>query len=251
MPDVLHTVVWSLAKATSIATGSMPYRIPLFMRRSADRRCRSRATGIDFRSTRVPPRSLLSSRARLQAHAQAPRCRARHAIGPLCAASPTSGSSSLLDSGDKIILPPDALQQLTLINVRWPVLFAVSAARKHCVAEGDPATMQASPQSLCAGVLEFTADADCVHLPRWMMQQLKLESGDWVRLGSLPEEALLKGSWCQLRPKNTGDNVQAFLDATNHQGARPLLEAALTITARSPQALRLRFAHRKAVAALL
>jgi ubiquitin fusion degradation protein 1 len=60
--------------------------------------------------------------------------------------------------GDKIFLPPSALDRLARMNVEYPMLFEITAAdtgkRTHC------------------GVLEFSAEEGFCYLPYWMMENL-------------------------------------------------------------------------------
>jgi ubiquitin fusion degradation protein 1 len=63
-----------------------------------------------------------------------------------------------MDSGDKIYLPPSALDRLARMNVEYPMLFEVTnnviGSKTHC------------------GVLEFSADEGYCYMPFWMMQNL-------------------------------------------------------------------------------
>eukprot|EP01053_Blabericola_migrator_P013458 Blabericola_migrator_1__13457@NODE_96_length_14432_cov_203_974173_g86_i0_p6_GENE_NODE_96_length_14432_cov_203_974173_g86_i0NODE_96_length_14432_cov_203_974173_g86_i0_p6_ORF_typecomplete_len330_score56_03UFD1/PF03152_14/5_3e63Fanconi_A/PF03511_14/0_26_NODE_96_length_14432_cov_203_974173_g86_i063727361 len=96
-----------------------------------------------------------------------------------------------LERGNKILLPPSALQMLARMNVSWPMLFELrsGARRTHC------------------GVLEFVAEEDYCNLPYWMMQNLCVDEGQLVRVinTSLP-----KGTFVKLQPV-TSD----FLDISN------------------------------------
>lgn len=98
-----------------------------------------------------------------------------------------------LEEGDKVILPPSALDKLVSLHIEYPMLFRVDN--------------QASGRSTHCGVLEFVAEEGRVYLPFWMMQNLLLSEGDLVdfRNTSLP-----KGSYVKLQPV-TSD----FLDITN------------------------------------
>lgn len=76
-----------------------------------------------------------------------------------------------LEWGGKIILPPSALDQLTRLNIVYPMLFKLSND------EGGRETH--------AGVLEFVADEGKVYLPYWMMtQNLMLGEGGILRVES-------------------------------------------------------------------
>jgi ubiquitin fusion degradation protein 1 len=62
------------------------------------------------------------------------------------------------DSGDKIYLPPSALDKLARMNVEYPMLFE--------------ATNTALGNKTHCGVLEFSADEGYCYMPYWMMQNL-------------------------------------------------------------------------------
>eukprot|EP01006_Ploeotia_vitrea_P009528 TRINITY_DN22558_c0_g1_i1.p1 TRINITY_DN22558_c0_g1~~TRINITY_DN22558_c0_g1_i1.p1 ORF type:complete len:341 (-),score=19.64 TRINITY_DN22558_c0_g1_i1:24-1046(-) len=68
-----------------------------------------------------------------------------------------------LEDGDKILLPPSALDVLARMNVAYPMLFELSNSavgkRTHC------------------GVLEFTAEEGRCYIPFWMMHNLFMEEG--------------------------------------------------------------------------
>lgn len=63
-----------------------------------------------------------------------------------------------LEEGDKILLPPSAFEQLSRMEVDYPMLFRISndtlGRNTHC------------------GVLEFTAEEGRCYMPFWMMQNL-------------------------------------------------------------------------------
>jgi len=98
-----------------------------------------------------------------------------------------------LENGDKVILPPSALDRLASLMIDYPMLFQVESAKEkkttHC------------------GVLEFVADEGHAYMPYWMMQNLLLREGDIVRFRSI---SLPKGTYVKLRP-HTSD----FLDISN------------------------------------
>jgi ubiquitin fusion degradation protein 1 len=68
-----------------------------------------------------------------------------------------------LDDGDKILLPPSALDSLARMQVEYPMLFElknpVTGKRTHC------------------GVLEFSAEEGRCYIPFWMMEGLFIEEG--------------------------------------------------------------------------
>ncbi len=63
-----------------------------------------------------------------------------------------------VDDGDKIYLPPSALDKLARMNVEYPMLFCITneavGKRTHC------------------GVLEFTAEEGWCYLPYGVMENL-------------------------------------------------------------------------------
>ncbi|KXZ51901.1 hypothetical protein GPECTOR_11g334 [Gonium pectorale] len=97
------------------------------------------------------------------------------------------------EHGDKIIMPPSALERLASLHIEYPMLFKLegvhSKRHTHC------------------GVLEFIAEEGVVYMPHWMMQNLLLQVGDPIRVRSA---SLPKGTYVKLQPV-TSD----FLDITN------------------------------------
>lgn len=87
---------------------------------------------------------------------------------------------SHLDDGDKILLPPSALNTLSRMEVEFPMLFELRNDRQgkktHC------------------GVTEFTAEEGKCHLPFFMMQNLMIEEGSIINVKniSLPKATFLK-----------------------------------------------------------
>ncbi|BGP13787.1 hypothetical protein JCM10213_006381 [Rhodosporidiobolus nylandii] len=113
-----------------------------------------------------------------------------------------NGGRSNVMYGGHVLMPPSALEELTQLDIELPITFEL--------------TNPASPDlTTHAGVLEFIADEGCVNLPQWMMDQLRLNEGDPIRLvgGRYPKGKLIK--------------VQAqsvdFLEVTDQKG---LLEQA-------------------------
>ncbi|KMT05215.1 hypothetical protein BVRB_7g173590 [Beta vulgaris subsp. vulgaris] len=98
-----------------------------------------------------------------------------------------------LEKGDKIIMPPSALDRLASLHIEYPMLFELSnpsACRvTHC------------------GVLEFVADEGLIYLPYWMMENMLLQEGDIVQVKNA---SLSKGSFVKLQP-----HTKDFLDITN------------------------------------
>lgn len=73
-----------------------------------------------------------------------------------------------VEKGGKIIMPPSALDQLTRLNIVYPMLFKLTNNRHNRITH--------------CGVLEFVADEGKVYLPYWMMRNLLLEEGAMVRI---------------------------------------------------------------------
>ncbi|KAL6651246.1 hypothetical protein ACP70R_010171 [Stipagrostis hirtigluma subsp. patula] len=98
-----------------------------------------------------------------------------------------------LESGDKVIMPPSALDRLASLHIEYPMLFELH----------NDATQRISH----CGVLEFVAEEGMVIMPYWMMQNMLLQEGDTVRLKNA---TLPKGKYVKLQP-HTSD----FLDISN------------------------------------
>ncbi|KAI8473018.1 MAG: ubiquitin fusion degradation protein UFD1-domain-containing protein [Monoraphidium minutum] len=95
--------------------------------------------------------------------------------------------------GDKVIMPPSALDRLASLHIEYPMLFKVENG--------------STGRSTHCGVLEFIAQEGHVYLPRWMMQNLLLTEGQAVRFRNV---SLPKGTFVKLQPV-TSD----FLDISN------------------------------------
>uniref|UniRef100_A0A8D3D6D8 Ubiquitin fusion degradation protein UFD1 N-terminal subdomain 1 domain-containing protein n=1 Tax=Scophthalmus maximus TaxID=52904 RepID=A0A8D3D6D8_SCOMX len=76
-----------------------------------------------------------------------------------------------VEKGGKIIMPPSALDQLSRLNITYPMLFKL--------------TNKNSDRMTHCGVLEFVADEGICYLPHWMMQNLLLEEGGLVQVESV------------------------------------------------------------------
>ena len=78
-------------------------------------------------------------------------------------------------------MPTSALANLHSMDLQSPWMFKLRNP-------GNPAA------STHAGVLEFIAEEGCVHLPQWMMQTLRLNEGDPIRITGceLPKGKLVK-----------------------------------------------------------
>ncbi|SCU95402.1 LAMI_0F02322g1_1 [Lachancea mirantina] len=72
--------------------------------------------------------------------------------------------------GGKIFLPPSALNKLSMLNVRYPMLFEFTVPDTGKVTHG--------------GVLEFTAEEGRTYLPNWMMETLNVRPGSLLQVGS-------------------------------------------------------------------
>ncbi|KAG8070029.1 hypothetical protein GUJ93_ZPchr0006g40667 [Zizania palustris] len=98
-----------------------------------------------------------------------------------------------LETGDKIIMPPSALDRLASLHIEYPMLFEVHNA--------------AAERTSHCGVLEFIAEEGMIYMPYWMMQNLLLQEGDmvFIKNANLP-----KGTYVKLQPHTTD-----FLDISN------------------------------------
>lgn len=114
-----------------------------------------------------------------------------------------------LELGDKILLPPTALDQLARLKVHYPMMFEVTnpqtGLKTHC------------------GVMEFSAPEGVAYLPYWMMEELfgsdYLQHQNATPLIRLRNITLAKGTYVQLRPHRT-----KFTELSN---PRVVLEKAL------------------------
>lgn len=105
-----------------------------------------------------------------------------------------------LDRGDKIVLPPSALDTLARLNITFPMLFQLESRdgrKTHC------------------GVQEFIAEEGHANLPYWLMQNLVLSEGGMItiRNANLP-----KGNFVKFQPQTSDfldiSNPKAVLEAT-------------------------------------
>ncbi|GJW83668.1 ubiquitin fusion degradation protein 1 homolog isoform X1 [Tanacetum coccineum] len=109
---------------------------------------------------------------------------------------------SHLEKGDKIIMPPSALDRLAHLQIDYPMLFKLT-------------NPLASKVSHC-GVLEFVADEGLIYIPYWMMENMLLQEGDVV---NVKNASLSKGTYVKLQPHTTD-----FLDVSN---PKAILETSL------------------------
>nr|XP_043610391.1 ubiquitin fusion degradation protein 1 homolog [Erigeron canadensis]XP_043610392.1 ubiquitin fusion degradation protein 1 homolog [Erigeron canadensis] len=100
---------------------------------------------------------------------------------------------SHLEKGDKIIMPPSALDRLAYLQIDYPMLFELR-------------NPSASKVSHC-GVLEFIADEGLIYIPYWMMENMLLQEGDVV---NVKNASLSKGTYVKLQP-----HTMDFLDVSN------------------------------------
>jgi len=117
-----------------------------------------------------------------------------------CYSMAVSGRAHL-ENGDKILLPPSALDTLARMSVEYPMLFSLSSPAgktTHC------------------GVLEFSAEEGRVYIPFWMMQNLLMSEGSLITIKNV---SLPKATFVKFRPQSVD-----FLDITN---PRAVLENSL------------------------
>jgi ubiquitin fusion degradation protein 1 len=98
-----------------------------------------------------------------------------------------------LENGDKIIMPPSALDRLASLHIDYPMLFELRNAAAERVSH--------------CGVLEFIAEEGMIYMPYWMMENLLLQEGDIVRVKNA---TLPKGTYVKLQP-----HTMDFLDISN------------------------------------
>ncbi|XP_072455906.1 ubiquitin recognition factor in ER-associated degradation protein 1 isoform X1 [Notamacropus eugenii] len=122
----------------------------------------------------------------------------RTASPPSIGASPCPCLQDLMT----VIMPPSALDQLSRLNITYPMLFKL--------------TNKNSDRMTHCGVLEFVADEGICYLPHWMMQNLLLEEGGLVQVESVN---LQVATYSKFQPQSPD-----FLDITN---PKAVLENAL------------------------
>ncbi|KAG8368171.1 hypothetical protein BUALT_Bualt15G0017300 [Buddleja alternifolia] len=98
-----------------------------------------------------------------------------------------------IENGDKVIMPPSALDRLASLHIDYPMVFELqnngTERVSHC------------------GVLEFIAEEGMIYMPYWMMENLLLQEGDFVRVKNV---TLPKGTYVKLQP-----HTKDFLDISN------------------------------------
>ncbi|GFE54880.1 ubiquitin fusion degradation protein [Babesia ovis] len=90
-----------------------------------------------------------------------------------------------MECGNKISMPPSALNELASRNISWPMMFELQNDAKK--------------RSTHAGVLEFISEEGMCHIPYWMMQHLQLQEGDFLTIKNV---RLPKANWVKFRPQN-------------------------------------------------
>lgn len=95
--------------------------------------------------------------------------------------------------GGKIFLPPSALNKLTMLHIRYPMLFQLSNEEKGIATH--------------SGVLEFIAEEGRVYIPQWMMASLQLNPGQILKVKSCD---LPLGNFVKIEPQSVD-----FLDISD------------------------------------
>jgi len=112
---------------------------------------------------------------------------------------------SKLEQGDKIVLPQSALDELSRMNIQFPIMFQI--------------TNEHTKKTSHCSVLEFTAPEGNVYLPIWIFDNLQMDPNSTQNLVSLRNVSLLKGTFVKLQPHTSN-----FTELSN---PRTLLEVAL------------------------
>ena len=97
-----------------------------------------------------------------------------------------ASNKSISNYGGKIFLPQSALHKLTMLNIRYPMLFKLSSTN--------------TGKYTHSGVLEFTADEGRCYLPEWMMNTLEISAGAVIRIETTD---LPQGNFVKLEPQST------------------------------------------------
>ena len=95
--------------------------------------------------------------------------------------------------GGKIFLPPSALNKLTMLNIRYPMLFELTANENGNVTHG--------------GVLEFIAEEGRAYLPEWMLQTLQVQPGSLLKIATTD---IPQGQYVNIEPQSVD-----FLDISD------------------------------------
>lgn len=100
-----------------------------------------------------------------------------------------------LENGDKIVLPPSALDLLVRLQIDYPMMFRLDN------------TNNTNVRSTHCGVMEFSAPEGHCYLPYWMMQNLLLGEGEILQVTNV---TLKKAKYVKFRPR-----TKDFLDISN------------------------------------
>ncbi|KAI5964695.1 UFD1 [Candida pseudojiufengensis] len=95
--------------------------------------------------------------------------------------------------GGKIFLPPSSLNKLTMLHIRYPMLFEIKNELKGLVSH--------------SGVLEFTSEEGRCYIPQWMMNTLKLQPGNLIQISNCD---LNLGKFVKIEPQSVD-----FLDISD------------------------------------
>lgn len=90
-------------------------------------------------------------------------------------------------------MPPSALDQLTRLNIEYPMVFKITNKKLE--------------RQTHAGVLEFIADEGKIYIPFWMMRNLLLEEGELVTIENV---SLPVATYSKFQPQSVD-----FLDIHN------------------------------------
>ncbi|KAI1710575.1 ubiquitin fusion degradation protein UFD1 domain-containing protein [Ditylenchus destructor] len=106
-----------------------------------------------------------------------------------------------MNYGGNVLLPNSALDQLTRLNVQYPLLFRIQ--------NPDPNHQRVTH----AGVLEFMAEEGKCYMPTWMMQQLQLREG---AIAIIEYKSLPMATFAKVKPMSTDflsiSNPRAILE---------------------------------------
>ncbi|MCP8717935.1 MAG: hypothetical protein M5F18_01390 [Asgard group archaeon] len=95
--------------------------------------------------------------------------------------------------GGKIFLPPSALNKLTMLHIRYPMLFELKNEQNDKLTH--------------SGVLEFIAEEGRTYLPQWMMSTLQLSPGSLIKITNCD---LSLGKFVKIEPQSVD-----FLDISD------------------------------------
>ena len=144
-------------------------------------------------------------------------------VAPILAAGGSGGGADArcdLECGDKIILPPSALKEISRLKLPFPLHFQmhrgpatapVPPASTRPISGSTPGAVPAPEQY--AGVYEFSAPPDTMQLPGWMMKNLGIKSGASVRVSTVRD--IEPGTSVKLRPHSA-----EFLDVAAALGPK-------------------------------